>query len=226
MLVSHVCRFIYLKTIKTAGTSVEIFFEPFCVDPRGYQPLDRRPAQVSAWGVVGSRGFADPVWFNHMPAQTVRAQLPADMWDRYLKFCVVRNPFDKLVSRFWHELTPDEQREFRTADFATVRACFLEWVTRRTYPVDRNIYMIDGAPAVDRFVLFERLHDDLAGICQVLGLPWQANRLPRAKGGFRTRGEHFSSYYDPAAEALVREDFAWELDRFGYVNGTDRPRGG
>ena len=36
MLISHICRFIYLKTRKTAGTSVEIYFEPFCVDPKSY----------------------------------------------------------------------------------------------------------------------------------------------------------------------------------------------
>jgi hypothetical protein len=36
MLISHVCRFIFLKTLKTAGTSVEIYLEPYCVDPKSY----------------------------------------------------------------------------------------------------------------------------------------------------------------------------------------------
>jgi hypothetical protein len=31
ILVSHFRKFIFLKTIKTGGTSVEIFFEEFCV---------------------------------------------------------------------------------------------------------------------------------------------------------------------------------------------------
>ena len=30
MLISHPKRFIYTKTVKTAGTSVEVYFEPWC----------------------------------------------------------------------------------------------------------------------------------------------------------------------------------------------------
>ena len=33
MLISHRHRFIYTKTIKTAGTSVEIYFEEACIPP-------------------------------------------------------------------------------------------------------------------------------------------------------------------------------------------------
>ena len=33
MLVSHARKFIYTKTLKTAGTSVEVFLEPYCRPP-------------------------------------------------------------------------------------------------------------------------------------------------------------------------------------------------
>jgi len=39
MLVSHRKKFIYTKTAKTAGTSVESYFEPFCL-PEGDWKLE------------------------------------------------------------------------------------------------------------------------------------------------------------------------------------------
>jgi hypothetical protein len=33
MLISHLHRFIYMKTYETAGMSVEVYFERFCRDP-------------------------------------------------------------------------------------------------------------------------------------------------------------------------------------------------
>jgi hypothetical protein len=70
MLISHVRQFIYLKTRKTAGTSVEIYFEPYCVDPRHYHGEEHeRKGAVSDWGIVGARRQASlQTWYNHMPA--------------------------------------------------------------------------------------------------------------------------------------------------------------
>jgi hypothetical protein len=36
MLVSHQRKFIYTKTVKTAGSSVESYFEPYCISPEEY----------------------------------------------------------------------------------------------------------------------------------------------------------------------------------------------
>src|SRR5215831_6473803 len=92
MLVSHLCRFIYLKTIKTGGTSVEIYFEPWCVPPaqwRGEQ--HSRAESVSEWGIVGARGSADGfvrpdcAWYNHMPAAAVREKVGSSIWNSYFK---------------------------------------------------------------------------------------------------------------------------------------------
>jgi hypothetical protein len=84
------------------------------------------------------------------------------------------------------------------------------------FPLDRWIYTIEDAVAVDSFVRYERLHSDLAEVCRRLEIPWQPQRLGRYKNEYRTRREHFLEYYCPEAAARVRAAFAWELDYFGY----------
>ena len=93
MLLSHPYRFISLKTVKTGGASVEIYFERYCVDPALYRGEQHNGAAiVSSWGVIGERGSADETWYNHMPASRVRELVGEDVWSGYFKFCVVRKP--------------------------------------------------------------------------------------------------------------------------------------
>ncbi len=76
MLVSHRERFIYLKTVKTAGTSVEIFLEPHCRDD-ARTPTHACAEHVSPAGIVGARGpdVDHHRYYNHMPAERVRAAI-------------------------------------------------------------------------------------------------------------------------------------------------------
>ena len=217
MLISHVRRFIYLKTRKTAGTSVEIYFEPFCVDPERYSgERHHREPEVSQWGVVGSRGFAAGTWYNHMPAARVLELTGEDIWNAYLKFCVIRNPLDKVVSWFWHSVSDPIRAELVNADFALVRNFFAEWTATRSFPEDRSIYSIGGAPVVDEFVRYERLLPDLQSLCARLDVPWQPERLGRYKSEYRKRPESFEDYYTKEAVHRVREAFAWEMEYFNY----------
>jgi hypothetical protein len=82
MLCSHLKRFIYLKTMKTAGTSVEVFFERFCCPRDGYIETHERDELVCAEGVVGARGanVAGATFYNHMSAARVRELLGEEVW--------------------------------------------------------------------------------------------------------------------------------------------------
>src|SRR4029453_8467383 len=104
MLVSHRHRFIYTKTMKTAGTSVEVYFEPYCMPAGTWQFSHHRSQQISDAGIIGFRGprqhRPEVKWWNHMPAATIRERVGPEVWDGYFKFCVIRNPFDKAISVF------------------------------------------------------------------------------------------------------------------------------
>jgi len=113
MLVSHRYRFIYTKTAKTAGTSVEVYFEPYCMRPGEWEPSHVRDDYESEAGIVGFRGPNRPPdckWWHHMPAAMIRERLGEEVWNNYFKFCVIRNPYDKVASGFFHFRLLPEQR--------------------------------------------------------------------------------------------------------------------
>lgn len=218
MLISHPHRFIYLKTVKTGGTSVEIYFEIYCRDPERSGGIEHyAEGEASEWGVVGTRGAATGAWYNHMAAGLVRERVGNAIWEEYFKFCVVRNPFDRVVSQFWFQQDAAVREELSRADFAAVRKAFAGWSRDLRFPVDSMIYRIDGQPAVDYFIRYERLQEGVEEVCRRVNVPWQPERLGRYKSGFRTRPEHFLDYYNSRVAALVRAEFAWELKYFGYT---------
>lgn len=224
MLVSHTHRFIYIKTTKTASTSVELAFEPLCLPPGAAKVKPQKIGNVlaireSEYGIVGARGRGsarDYKWWNHMPAEQIKAQLPAEIWDGYFKFCCVRNPWDKVVSAF-HFLRQG-QPELEPA--ARV-AAFRDWLFNEDRAgVDRKLYTIDGKVVVDRFIRYERLAADIAEVCAHIGVPMPD--LPWLKGGIRPAGMHYSEYYDQASRDHVAKLFAEDIAMLGY-EFEDRP---
>lgn len=220
MLVSHLKRFIYLKTVKTAGTSVEIFLERYC-RPEGTGAEHHATAEViSPAGIVGYRGPnpAGSRFFNHMPAAQLRSELGAALWDSCFRFCVIRNPFDKAVSYWWFRLPDAERQQLQACDFSGVRSRFNADLASGALklPIDRHIYRIGDETAVHAFIRYERLQEDLASVCRQLGIDRDVTELGQYKSGYRGRPERFAEYFDARSRALVQQAYAWELDHFGY----------
>lgn len=134
MLVSHRRRFIYFKTRKTASTSTEIFFEPYCVADPSHVPQHSTRQLISDAGIVGSRRdgvVAGDFFFNHMPAGLVRERIGVWNFDDYLKICNVRNPYDKMVSRFWWILSGrGKGADYTSLSFGDIRSQFNDYIMR------------------------------------------------------------------------------------------------
>ena len=230
MIVSHQHRFVFIKTRKTAGTSIEIALAEHCgpadiitpideVDEQIRRELGHRGPQnfelrqpVSGLGGLISHLFGRNVvrHYNHAPASLIRARIGPQSYDSYRKFCVVRNPWDRAVSLyFWRKNRPSSEKldeEMSLAEF--VRDTPADVLS------DARIFTIDGAAAVDRFVRYENLAEDLTTALAELGLP--AIDLPWAKSGTRETKDHYSWIYDDESEARIRELCVWEIDNLGY----------
>jgi hypothetical protein len=218
MLCSHTKKFIYLKTRRTAGTSVEIFFERFCAPPEQLSGATATKQIISEKGIVGARGILpiEPEFYSHMPASEVRTKLGSEIFDAYFKFCTMRNPFDKIVSHFWWDMDTRKGPDFSGEPFAKIKRRFEEFVVKRSGGFnDRKSFMVDEQPVMDAFVRYEHLSDDIDRVCKALGIDSSIN-LGRYRSGFRKRQEHFSEYYDAGTRALVEREFAWELNHFSY----------
>jgi hypothetical protein len=244
MLISHRNNFIYIKTMKTAGTSVESYFEPYCMKEGAWEFRHARDEHVSAMGIVGyrGRGGRNREWYNHMPAKAIREKVGDSVWTAYYKFCVIRNPFDKLVSAFyffdrrkerssraarWKKRFERLYRTSRELDSAEDRIeRFRAWLRSRRAPMDRDMYTIDGQVCVDYFIRFEDLPGGIQHVCSRLHIPFAPERIPKLKSGIRSHDIPLWEYYDADSIQIVRQLYGFELDTFGYSDPgrtADRP---
>ena len=243
MLISHRKRFIYTKTVKTAGTSIESYFEPYCMREGEWTFAHARPEYVSEAGIIGIR-TGEPLelqgvtWWNHMPARTIRALIGDALWNDYFKFCVVRNPFDAMVSAyrfFWASKQSSRPRAdgylsritsafSKSNGLDELRDSFESWLKSVSLPLDQNKYRIDGRLCVDAVIRYESLFDGIRDVCQRLNIPFRPESLPHLKKSEKPEFP-LESYYTRTSLELVERAYRFELDTFGYGKPWESPTG-
>lgn len=220
MLVSHRYRFIFLKSVKTAGTSVESHFEKYCYPHGEWKPSHYTEEYINLeTGIVGYRGLnrtSEHKFYNHMPASQLRSSLGQDIWNSYFKFTVVRNPFDRLVSYFYH-VEMARKSNYKAMPGGDV-AKFRRWLRTTGGVSDKHIYTIGDRLAVDNVIRFESLKDSIGLIRNKLDLPSIDGdfALPNYKSEFRPKNMTADLFYDDEHAAIVQRNFNWELQEFGY----------
>lgn len=222
VLVCHKHEFIFLKTRKTAGTSVEMVLEKLCL-PEGSESVELRPASVTEYGVVGRRGLKHkpygwhrPLrlteWSDHIAASSVKRRIGTKAWNRYRKFTTVRNPFDRMVSYFHFQQRPDSSEEF-----SSIRAHFHNYVRQCKWRNDRRVVQVNGRFIIDRAIRFEALANDFRDLVVEENLPVDPNGMPMTKSMAKSRKKYdVPDYYDKELIELVKKRMSWVFDHFDY----------
>jgi hypothetical protein len=167
VLVSHKYKFIFFKTRKTAGTSIECALGGLCVPPHLTEQARQHstPQLVTDQGIVGRRLHGERVndrrrWENHKSAADVKRDLGDTRFKEYFKFTVVRNPWDKVVSL----------HKWRTQTGGTDLP-FDKFVARCVqYSDDWPIISINNKPVCNFHIRFENLEKDFRKALQLIGL--------------------------------------------------------
>jgi hypothetical protein len=115
-----------------------------------------------------------------MPAIEIKKRVITSVWDNYFKFCVIRNPFEKVISGFYffeNEITP-----------ANAINNFRNWVKNDISIIfDRNRYFINGEICIDYFIRYEDLENGVKHVCNLLDIPFEPEKIPKLKAGLRTK---------------------------------------
>lgn len=235
MIVSFTHEFVFVKTRKTAGTSVEIVLSAWLGEADIASPITpadellRRdyggrprnfaedPAEEAA--LLAAIAGGDPAavaavmagrrwrFRNHFPASRIRAALPRDFWVRAFKFAVERHPYDKALSfaRYKHQATGGD------VGFADFLDAQIELGRYRNFDLyaDRDGLLVDEVIRYDR--LWPRLEELAARWGQLLPQP-----LPRAKRLPAADGRPAAEILSPAQKRRVREVCAEEFALFGF----------
>ena len=227
MIISHEHKFIFLKTTKTAGTSIEIALSAYCGPKDIITPISLADEKTRT--ILGFRGpqnyiipfanysFSDMVYFlirgkrrqyhNHIAAKLVRRFIGEGMWQDYFKFCFERNPWDRAVSQYyWRraEGTPHTFSEF-------IDSRNLKSLREKGF----GLYAMDGEVVVDRICLYENMAEELAYISERLQLPGKLE-LPRSKSSSRKNKEQYRDIFNRTDREKVADLFAEEIKMLEY----------
>lgn len=227
MIVSHQHRFIFVKTHKTAGSSLEVALARECGDddivshmedniatgmPRNYGPTSALGAAYNRHKLLRkSLSRHSPLlgdfYYEHMPAWRIRELVGRDVWDSYFTFCFERNAWDKAVSYYlWKQ-----QGQGRSVPG------FEDYVMRKAHrlPVDSLLYCDDDGVMVDRIFEFRELGAALQMLRERLGLELP-EPLPREKTGVATERKHYREYYNDQSREQIGRLFHREIAIMGY----------
>lgn len=213
MIISHRYRYIFLKTNKTAGTSVEIALSRFCGEADIITPISPEDEMTRRQnGYPGPRNFRVPGaanggYYNHITASEIVGLLDPDIWDSYFKFSIERNPWDRVISMYYWKC----QSEPRPSLSEFLTSGDLQLLKSRGI----DLYSINGEVAVDQVCRYERLQEDLDDIAVRLGFPDKLE-LPRAKSRFRKDRRPYREVYSDLEREHVAQVFADEIRLFGY----------
>ena len=204
MIISHKHQFIFLKTQKTAGSSLEIGLSKYLGDDDVITPISwrwplpseddkirrelghRKPcnflAQIEEYrgkDIVRllTKGRLKLRYYNHMCASALKDAVGEEMWNQYKVISCERNPFDKAISSYYW-FTRKQANRVSLEEFVNEapQEKLSNW----------KIYTIDDQIQTDYMIRYESLEEDLAKISNLVGLP-ETVKLPTkpAKGNHR-----------------------------------------
>jgi hypothetical protein len=227
MILSHKYKFIFIKTAKTAGTSIEVFLSKLCgpkdiVTPiappvEGHQPRNyeglinpipeilQRPRKL--FSVLRHTITSREKFYNHMPASEVRNRVPADVWNSYFKFCVERNPWDKVLSHYHMHAA----REGGSLSLD-------EYLARGRFPINYFRYTdrCGRKVIVDRVLRYENLLAELGEVFSQLGIPFDGTVGVAAKSEYRTNRRPYQEVLNDDQRKIVENASAKEIELHGY----------
>lgn len=202
---------VFVHMPKTAGTSVHRYLAELDLFARlrGARPAFPLP---------------DVEHYKHATARAYRDHFGADAFERVHRLCVVRNPWDQMVSSYewWLQHAAKHPGHRETVERVRALGSFRSFIEDplggehinecRGHPQD---WYLDerGVPLVDHFVRFEHIETELpavmAGLCEVpAGISLEHRNA--------TKRAHYRDYYDERLRRLCQPRFETIARQFGY----------
>jgi hypothetical protein len=230
MIICHEYKFIFIKTRKTAGTSIETALSKFCgeydvitslssedekarkdMGLRGMQNIHVPLLRYSGADIANLVNLQRKRFHNHSPAAEARRYVGRGKWSKYFVFCVERNPFDRAVSQyFWKNRKlvekPDMQEFFRSLSTPSMS----NW----------NVYSGKDGVLVDRILRYENLDQELSEVGNLLGIKIDISSI-HAKSHTRTDNRNYREIIDNKSRLIIEERCAKEIKHFGYQWNVD-----
>lgn len=245
LIISHKHKFIFVKTRKTAGTSIEDTLSKICGDDdiitkdhlhsgehdnlhevaRNYSGLYNPIPDIilndSLFDAVRSvRDFIQrPKYYNHMAARSIKNRIRPDIWREYYKFCFERNPWDKIVSYYFWRFR--HQRE----NIPEFNETILNWRNYGTldqaFPTDWKRYTMKDRVIVDDVFIYDDVEYSLKSALIKAGVDTRVvENLVLGKLKSEHRKPRHSVQYNKESISIIQNIFSKEINYFKFPRDT------
>jgi hypothetical protein len=213
-MISHSHRCIFVHIPKCGGTSIEDIIWPAAKDR----------TEADLWMGFKSKyhNKYQTGGLQHLLAAQIQAEVGKDVFQRYYKFAIIRNPWDKVISQFAYMKKRQDLRDYigmsendslRTYLTLIQQHSHVQWEQQYKFITDESgVLMVDF---VGRFEAFEK---DVNRILNTLKIGRNCLdsgivQIPHKNKGNRS---HYTSYYDDETRDMVHQLFREDIVRFGY----------
>jgi len=229
MILSHRYKFIFIKTRKTAGTSIEVYLSQFTgandvVTPISSSSDDHHPQNYRGLfnpfieltnknldTLSRLRALRDFIivrrFYNHIPAFRVRSRIDPEIWNTYFKFCVERNPWEKTLSHYYFKKYSKHENY-----------TFAKYLTRKNFCLNYPLYMDESGKEiiVDRVLRYENLDLELTDVFTQLGIPFTGRLNVREKTSQRKIRQPYWEVLTQEQIDILTDVFTKEINLHGY----------
>lgn len=181
MPVSFKKKIIYIHTPRTGGYSV-----------------------TKALNLAGCE--MDALTDKHMDVHRMKTIIPK--WDEYFKFSFVRNPYDRLISIYFH----------RTQNIKTSR--YLKYKNFHAFIKNYKKHLWELMPQCDKFDdsmdfigRFENFEEDYQKVCDLAKIK---NCLLERKIN-KSSHKHYREYYTSKTQKIVEKIYKKDLEAYHYA---------
>jgi hypothetical protein len=156
---------------------------------------------------------------RHLKVTEVISMIGEEEFNKAVTFCVVRNPWSKVVSHYKYRVKTNQ------TGMADNFISFKEWV-KQTYGENKNPFYYNnpkmfapqsnwlkdknGVIKVKNILKFESLSRDFENFSKTLGIQTKLPHLNATKKG------HYADYYDKETVEIVGEWFKEDIELFNY----------
>ena len=153
-------------------------------------------------------------YYKTSPELNELMNIDDDEWKTYKKFCVVRNPYEKVISA-WNYLmeTMNLNIEFKIylefKDIVSENEYWHIFMPQYENMIDENNNMV-----IDYIIKFENLEEDLAKVLKNIGVDKIIHNKEKVKN--KRQYDYYKKYYDQNSLEIINKLYEKDFELFGY----------
>ena len=201
-MISHKHKFLFSHINKCGGTTIDTVLAKYC------DKFKKEHIGIPINKLYGH--------LNQTKHQNMR-QMINDQTKNYFKFSFVRNPWDRLVSRYFYRRNLGGCKSLDIKQFIRrIRKWECDYISNDNTGALQYNWLCDlrGNIVTDFIGKIENFQEDFNIICDKIGIPRQ--ELPHKN---KTKHKHYTEYYDDELREIVAKKYAKDIEHFGYKFG-------